>query len=119
MIYLLPGEFLLNTNPELDAINTPEYLIQINVTDGSLSDVINLTVYVININDSPMFINLPNMTSLYEDLLTPVDIFEVVAVDKDKDLLTYSITSMPNGPFVVDNISKLMIRIHIDCYSTL
>ena len=101
---------MLNENPSLDATNISDYLIQINVTDGNLSDVINVTVHVMNINDPPEFMNLHNTVSLDEDVLTPVDIFQVVAVDRDNDVLTYSVTSIPEGPFTVDNKSELFIR---------
>ena len=99
------------TAVELDYENTQQYNITIVATDAGsvpLSSTAVLSIDVMDINDNnPVFINLPYVASLEENLNEPILLFSVDATDDDSSSnaeISYSISTVypPTNAFSID-----------------
>ena len=59
------------------------YDVTATVSDGTLSTSVNLTVNILDVNESPAFINLPNITTVVETFEYSDVLFRVKYVDED------------------------------------
>jgi len=86
----------------LNAILTPHYVIEVQVSDGNSVSAHNVTVLIKDVPDSPVFINLPATTSLPENT-SPVIVYVVLASDWDGDNVTFFIDSDPEAPIGISD----------------
>ena len=97
-----------DNNNELDGQTTPQYVLTITVSDGLLTDTVDITVDIIEVNNPPQFTNLPDTVNVREDSTTINVIKTVNADDQDADVITYSMTSSPPTTiFSIDAQGKL------------
>ena len=78
------------------------------MTDGSLSDSANLTVYITDVNEPPSMVNLPQSVSVLESQVTPKVVFTIMVTDEDAgDSATLIIndTQPAGAPFTVHSTS--------------
>lgn len=100
MIPSLAGTTTLDASAGLNAITTPQYVVQVTVSDGLLTNAATLTVNVVNINDPPDIDNLPDVASISEDTPSATTVFTLSVSDRDLDTaFTCSVAS--GGPFTV------------------
>jgi len=105
--YLSSGEIVLTDTCKLDYETLPVYSIQVNVSDGQLSDVRYLTVYISDVNEQPTIANMTNNLTLSEDFSGLVLV--VNSTDPEEDALYYSLVVSPKttpSPFVIDNTGE-------------
>jgi len=104
----------------LDYENIQRYNITVVATDGGtppLSSSATLIIDVIDINDnSPVFINLPYITSVTENLNEPIALLSAAATDIDSGSnseIFYSVSSVypPSNAFSVNSSTGKMIAI--------
>ena len=95
----------LKTKTILDYESQSSYKITVIVSDGSLTDTINVTINVSNVNDAPMFTEGGSTTrKVAEKTLEGVEIGTAIgATDADKDTLTYTLGGTDANIFEVDN----------------
>ena len=95
----------LKTKATLDYETKNAYSVTIAVSDGSLTDTINVTINISNLNDAPMFTEGGSTTrKVAEKTLEGVEIgTAIVATDADKDTLTYTLGGTDANIFEVDN----------------
>ncbi|XP_022080540.1 uncharacterized protein LOC110973761 [Acanthaster planci] len=93
-----PMSAFLTLKTQLDREVQGFYSFVVFVTDGSNEVIHNGNLLLSDINDNPpMFTNLPNTTTVFENAINGPTIFDVNAVDPDSGLggiVTYSITSV-------------------------
>ncbi len=80
------------------------HTIIVRASDGELFDtqVFNITV-TSHINHAPQIISMPNTTA-YDNQEW---IYDVVAIDEDNDLLTYSLVTYPNGMTIDSHTGRI------------
>ena len=90
------------SNPGLDFETVNRYVLVMKVTDaGGFSTTSNLTINITDVNETPIFHNLPNDTSVAEDTTGIVSVFNVWASDPDGDSLMYVLSSSPPASFTI------------------
>ncbi len=102
----------LRTDASFDYETKSSYSVSINVSDGSLTDTINVTINVTDVDESPTN-NAPEFTdgesttrSVAENTGSGVDIGDAVsATDADNDALTYSLSDTDADSFSIDTSS--------------
>lgn len=92
-ILSLPGEISTVANPNFDYGVTTVYVLHVNVSDGQLDDVQDLTINIDDVNYDIILYNLPDAISVGE--LTTGVIFTVNATDPDGLTLGYAISVLP------------------------
>ena len=102
----------LRTDAFLDYETKSSYAMTITVSDGSLTDTINVTINVTDVdeapsNSEPVFTEGSSTTrSVDENSGSGVDIGSAVsATDADGDTLSYSLSGTDAGSFSIDNSS--------------
>ncbi|MEK9556050.1 MAG: cadherin repeat domain-containing protein, partial [Gammaproteobacteria bacterium] len=84
------GEVRFNESPDYESGKT-SYEFTLTASDGELSDSVDVTVNVNDINDSPLFATDVVSDSVDENVSTSIVIFDADATDADGDELTYSL----------------------------
>ncbi len=90
--------------------STPEYLLNISVTDTEFSaqTTVQITINTtVNSNNPPSFVEISRVAVLREDKVGSVFLGAVSANDADNDTLTYSITEGDKSKFRVDTINNV------------
>ena len=96
-------------NPNFDYDTTALYVLHINVSDGDLFDVQDLTIDIIEVEFGPIIWNMPTTISLGE--LTSGVVFTANITDPDGGLITYHISTSPaTGVFSIDAAGRLLSR---------
>ena len=102
--FSIDSEGQLKTSAPLNHEVKSSYTVTITVSDGSLTDTINVTISVTDVNDAPVFNKeLPTTVSIAENAAAANigDVF--TATDEDGDTLTYSIQTLTDvTPFRID-----------------
>ncbi len=95
----------LKTKTTLDRESKSTYAITITVTDDSLTDIINVTIIVSNINEAPVFTEGESTNrTVAENTLDGVEIGPAVtATDVDGDTLIYDISGADGTIFELEN----------------
>ncbi len=97
----------LKTKASLDYETKNSYSVMITVSDGSLTDTINITINVTDVdeNRAPVFTEGTSTTrSIAENTATGENIGEpVAATDADDDTLTYSLGGTDATAFAIDS----------------
>ena len=94
----------LKTSATLNHEVKSSYTVTITVSDGSLTDTINVTISVTDANDAPVFNKeLPTTLSIAENVEATNIGDAFTATDEDGDTLTYSIQTLTDvTPFRID-----------------
>ena len=97
----------LKTRAALDYETKNAYTLTITVSDGSLTDVINVNINVTNENDAPVFAEGNTATrAVAENTATGVNIgAAVAATDPDGNTLTYTLGGMDADAFAIVSAS--------------
>ncbi len=95
----------LKTKTTLDRESKSTYAITITVTDSSLTDIINVSIIVSNINEAPVFTEGDDTTrTVAENTLSGVEIGPAVtATDVEGDTLIYDISGADGTIFELEN----------------
>ena len=95
----------LKTKDTLNYENKSSYSVTITVSDGDLTDVINVNINVTNQNDAPIFTKGNSATrAVAENTETGANIGTVVAAtDPDGNTLTYTLGGTDADVFAIDN----------------
>ena len=80
------------------------FIIQVTVSDGLLKDNGNLKVHIVDANEPPILLNLPNTATINEDHTGYV--FHVEADDQEATVLVYSVRSYPSSGDLLLNIDS-------------
>ncbi|XP_066284098.1 cadherin-23-like [Branchiostoma lanceolatum] len=85
------------TSPELDFERTTAYTLKIRVTDGSTSGSMSstgeITINLVDLDETPEWRNLPNSVTVSEDLAGNQKVYTVDAVDPEGVSVTYALTT--------------------------
>ena len=97
----------LKTKAPLDYETKKSYTVTITVSDGSLTDMINVVIIVSNINEAPVFTEGESTTrTVTENTLGGVEIGNAVtATDVDGDALTYILSGADAALFELEDAS--------------
>ena len=106
-----PGEIYLDP-PSLNYELVSEYTLLVKITDPyGLDDHVNITVPITDVNEKPVIQNLPDDAYIVEGSTGSFNVFDVKSVDADGDLLTYTLSTLPeNGPFFITASGELCKR---------
>ena len=107
----------LQTRVRLDYETKSTYFVTVTVSDGNLTDAIDVTINVTDINDPPMFtgdtdltFSLPENTSSGENIGSAVS-----ATDQDNDPLTYTLEGVDAEAFgIVSTSGQLQTKAALD-----
>ena len=107
----------LQTRVRLDYETKSTYFVTVTVSDGNLTDAIDVTINVTDINDPPMFtgdtdliFSLPENTSAGENIGSAVS-----ATDQDNDPLTYTLEGVDAAAFgIVSTSGQLQTKAALD-----
>ncbi len=94
----------LRTSASLDYENKSSYLVTVIASDGTLTDIITVTINVSDVNEAPAFSNGASTTRAIAENV-PVDInigSAVSATDPDNDTLTYTLGGTDAAAFSID-----------------
>lgn len=98
------GHVLLSSPTNLNYESIKQYIITVEVSDGSLTDSKQLTINITDEQETPNINNLPATLAIYENHTGSVDLFTVLASDEDTgDSITFSLnwTHPSGGPFAI------------------
>ena len=107
----------LNTKAELDYETKNAYSVTITVSDGSLTDTINVNINVNDANDAPVFTEGDATTrTVGENAAAGIHIgTPIIATDADGNILTYTLGGTDVAFFEVDNtIGQLKTKTILD-----
>ncbi len=107
----------LNTKAELDYETKNAYSVTITVSDGSLTDTINVNINVNDANDAPVFTERDATTrTVAENAAAGIHIgTPIIATDADGNILTYTLGGTDVAFFEVDNtIGQLKTKTILD-----
>lgn len=97
----------LTTTLNYEVVST--YTLSVTADDGSESTVLNLTVSVTDVDESPVVSNLPATVTVSEDDTGGGAIFTVAATDEDTITLAYTLTASPaTSVFSVDAVGRYL-----------
>ncbi len=95
----------LQTKGNLNYETKKSYSVVVTVSDGSLSDTINITINVTDVNDAPAFAADSATRSIAENTAADTNIGEPVsATDEDEDTLTYTLAGTDAASFDIGSI---------------
>ena len=105
--FSIDGDGQLKTSAPLNHEVKSSYTVTITVSDGSLTDTINVTISVTDANDAPVFNKeLPTTLSIAENVEAANIGDAFTATDEDGDTLTYSLQTLTDvTPFRIDTAS--------------
>ena len=95
----------LKTSASLDYETKNTYKVAVTVSDGALTDIINVTINIRDANDAPVFTAGSTATrTIAENTTSDVNIgAAMTATDADGDRLTYTLGGTDAASFVIDN----------------
>ena len=85
---------------------------------GKLSDSIEVSVNVIDMNDSPAFATDTDSVSVDENIDTNTVVFSTSAADADNDVLTYSVTGTDSDKVTIDSLTGEVRLVDVADYET-
>ena len=108
----------LKTKEDLDYEDKSSYSITINASDGTLSDTVDVTITVTNVNEAPAFPSTaPTAHNVDENTATDTDIgtSPYTATDPDAGAtLTYSLEGTDAASFDIDSSGQLKTKEDLD-----
>ena len=111
------GSGQLKTNATLDYEAKNTYTVTITVSDGTLTDTIEVTINLTNVNDPPVF---TEGESTFRAVAEEATVGEnagtaISATDADGDTLTYSLRGTDAASFTIDrNTGQLQVNTLLD-----
>ena len=104
-LFLITGVISTTSAPGFDYETKKVYTLTVTASDGALSDVQTLIVYVEDVNEVPVITAVNNLGDISENEATSRVAVKVDALDPDGDVLIYKLTgSIPAGaPFTIQN----------------
>ena len=104
----ISGQISIVSSSGLDYEARSKYLVEITTQDpAGLSTSANLTVNVLDVQEAPVFHNLPATITMEENKPSGSVVFSADASDPDGDALLYSMVTSPNTTvFLIDTSSK-------------
>ncbi len=107
----------ISTSSSLNYETKDSYSVTVNVSDGSLTDSIDVTINVTDVNDAPVFTAGSSTTrSIAENTAANVNIGTAVsATDDDADTLTYTLGGIDAASFgIVSTTGQLQTKNVLD-----
>ena len=110
--FLFPANYIVvAANPGFDYFTTPQYTILVTVDDGANTVTDTLLIDIIPSLHAPVFTNLPNVTSVMENLPQGHLVMTVEGMDVNPgDVVTYALLNS-GVPFSLNTTSKIILRI--------
>ena len=104
----ISGQISIVSSSGLDYEARSKYLVEITTQDpAGLSTSANLTLNVLDVQEAPVFHNLPATITMEENKPSGSVVFSADASDPDGDALLYSMVTSPNTTvFLIDTSSK-------------
>ena len=104
----ISGQISIVSSSGLDYEARSKYLVEITTQDpAGLSTSANLTINVLDVQEAPVFHNLPATITMEENKPSGSVVFSADASDPDGDALLYSMVTSPNTTvFLIDTSSK-------------
>ena len=104
----ISGQISIVSSSGLDYEARSKYLVEITTQDpAGLSKSANLTINVLDVQEAPVFHNLPATITMEENKPSGSVVFSADASDPDGDALLYSMVTSPNTTvFLIDTSSK-------------
>ena len=104
----ISGQISIVSSSGLDYEARSKYLVEITTQDpAGLSTSANLTINVLDVQEAPVFHNLPATITMEENKPSGSVVFSADASDPDGDALLYSMVTLPNTTvFLIDTSSK-------------
>jgi|GEM_PF-4086494 len=96
------GALSLKTGKTLDYETTQSYTVAVEVSDGTLSATVDITINVTNVNEAPDFEENLGLDDIAEDIADTVDFITIEATDPEGDNITFSLTNDANGLFEIN-----------------
>ncbi|MEL7039049.1 MAG: DUF4347 domain-containing protein, partial [Cyanobacteria bacterium J06592_8] len=93
------GEITLADNSSLDFETQAAYTFSVEVSDGNLSDTINIDVNLTDVNEVPTFSSPAITTATEDDLYT----YNITATDPDADVISINSIVLPDWLSFTDN----------------
>ena len=84
----------LSAGPDFETV--PSYVVTINATDGIHVASANLAVTINDVDEGPIFLNLPETVDVLEDTVGATTIYTVNAIDPENKLVVYAFSVVPN-----------------------
>ena len=107
----------LQTKAALDYETKASYAVTVTASDGTLSDTIDVTIHVTNVNEAPAFATDTDTRSIAENTAAATNIGDpITATDPDVgDILTYSLSGADVTSFtIVSNSGQLQTKAALD-----
>ncbi len=107
----------IRTSSSLDYEIQSSYTLTVNVSDGSLTDSIDVTINVTDVNDAPVFTESSSTTrSIAENAAANTNIGTAVsATDEDGDTLTYTLGGIDAASFnIISSTGQLQTQAALD-----
>ena len=105
MFYFTAGEVILDSN--IDFETATSHSIDVIANDGNLdSTTETLTINIDNVNEAPVFDNLPHSFNINEDTTTGTTVYTVGSTDPEGDAVTYRL-SAASSFFSIDTNSNM------------
>ena len=103
--YVILGEITTKSSATFDYEILGTYTLEVTASDGTLQDVRHLTIYIDNVNETPVITAAVKLGDVLESETTSRVVIDMDASDEDGDVLNYKITGAnPSGaPFTIDN----------------
>ena len=89
----------------MDHETDPTYFLTVEISDGNLTAIVNVTIDVLDADEEPTISNLPAQVDVPENSPGGMSVYSVNATDQDvDDVLSFSLKSTdPSGaPFTCD-----------------
>ena len=108
-----PSSGQLKTKSPLDHETKASHSITVKVSDGSLSDTVNVTITVTDVNEAPAFAETAPATQSVDEntpMATNIGTSPYTATDPDSDTLTYSLEGTDAASFDIDSSGQLKTK---------
>ncbi|PCE66291.1 cadherin domain-containing protein [Sediminicola luteus] len=103
------GVLKLQDGETLDFEGNDTYILNISVSDGSLTSSTDITIQVTDINEAPVFNDASNIDDVLENIDSDHVIGTILASDPEGDVILFSISSDESGLFEVNGNGEISL----------
>ena len=96
---------IISTASDIDFESCSSYSLTISVSDGTATVTTPLTITVNDINDLPVFANVPYTQTVNEGTSSSVSVLQVSASDQDGDSIFFSFVGITSSDFTINSAS--------------
>ena len=96
------GEVRFNESPDYESGKT-SYVFTVTASDGSLTDTIDVTLNVTDVNEPPAYVSSTASASVAEDAAVSTVVYTADASDEDGDTLTFSLGGTDGSLLTIDS----------------